>query len=233
MIANVRSFRRGRLSRAEAVAAAGGLRNDHTVAQVTAALDASGDAVRDVWVADGDLHVPGDLDLTRERVHFLAVLGDLTVDGVYRDSDDPESLLLVTGAMRARDVVTAGWLDVYGDLTTDRLVGDYNDCSARVDGDVRARLFYGENHHFTIGGALLADTVIGRPRLDVAVRPDVIDEDDPRMLEHFDRDLLDVFDDHDANGDAVTCVAGLRDVAEVRRRVAAGLPLRTAGPPGH
>ncbi|MEU2913380.1 hypothetical protein ACWCQ0_36445 [Streptomyces massasporeus] len=74
----------------------------------------------------------------------------------------------MTGSMRARDVVTAGRLEVHGDLSTDRLIGDYNDCGAHISGDVHARLFYGEHHHFTIGGALSAHAVIGRPRLEIA-----------------------------------------------------------------
>ncbi|RPK89335.1 MULTISPECIES: hypothetical protein [Streptomyces] len=95
-------------------------------------------------------------------------------------------------------------------------------------GDVQARLFYGEHHHFTVGGALNANAVIGRPRLEIATPPEVIDVDDIRMLEHFDRDLLRVFDDHDTNGNAITHVDGFRDFRELKRRVNAGLPLSPA-----
>jgi hypothetical protein len=100
-------------------------------------------------VADGDLHIAGDLILVTENVFVLAVNGSLVVDGLYRDYDSPESFLLVSGDMRARDVITMGYLNVDGSLTTGTLIGDYNDGTARIGGDVRARVFYGEEHYFT------------------------------------------------------------------------------------
>ncbi|RPK54626.1 MULTISPECIES: hypothetical protein [unclassified Streptomyces] len=227
MIANVRSYKKNQVSRAEVSTAISLSHNDYMIKRVTAALDQIDDYTADIGFVDGDLHIPGDLDLTQEHVWLLVVLGDLVVDGKYGDDDHPESFSLVTGNMRARDIVTAGWLEVHGDLSTDRLIGDYNDCGAHIGGDVHAQLFYGEEHHFTIGGALIADAVIGEPRLEIATRPAVIDIDDPRMLEHFDRDLLRVFDDHDENDNAITYVDGFDDFHELKRRVNAGLPLRT------
>ncbi|MFH8520651.1 hypothetical protein ACH4CE_37590 [Streptomyces gelaticus] len=227
MTANVRSYKKSQVSQAEVITAIGRFHEDYKIKHVTAALDEIEGYTGDIWFVDDDLHIPGDLDLTDESVYLLVVLGDLVVDGAYGDSDDPESFLLVTGNMRARDVVTGGWLEVHGDLRTDRLIGDYNDCSAYIGGDIHARLFYGEEHHFTIGGALIANAVIGRPRLEIATPPAVIGLADLRILEYFDRDLLRVFDDHDNNGNAITCVDGLDDFSELKRRVNAGLPLRT------
>ncbi|MCX4967416.1 hypothetical protein OHA98_22155 [Streptomyces sp. NBC_00654] len=155
------------------------------------------------------------------------MLGDLVVDGAYGDSDDPGSFLLVTGNMRARDVVTADWLQVHGNPSTDRLIGDYNHYSAHIGGDVHARLFCGEEHHFTIGGALIANAVIGEPRLEIVTPPTVIEIDDTRMLKHFDRDLLDVYGDEDDDGNVISCVDGFDYFSELKRRVNAGLPLRT------
>lgn len=226
MIAHMRSYKKKQISQAEIITAVGRFHDDYKIRRVTAALDEIEDYTSDIWLVDHDLHVPGDLDLTQERAYLLVVLGDLVVGGMYGDSDHPESYSLVTGRMRARDVVTAGWLEVHGNLSTDRLIGDYNDCGAYIGGDVHARLFYGEHHHFTIGGALSANAVIGRPRLEIATPPPVIDIDDLRMLDHFDRDLLRVFDDHDDNGNAITYVDGFRDFRELKRRVYAGLPFR-------
>ncbi|MBQ1105052.1 hypothetical protein ACH4MN_06970 [Streptomyces anulatus] len=229
MIANVRSYKKNQVSQAEILTAISRFREEYKIKHVTAALGAIEEYDGDIWLADDDLHIPGDLDLTPERApHLLVVLGDLAVDGVYGDSDDPESFLLVTGNMQARDVVTAGWLEVHGDLSTDRLIGDYNDCSAYIGGDVHAQLFYGEEHHFTIGGALSAGVVIGRPRLEIATPPAAIGTDDLRILEHFDRDLLCVFNDHDKDGNAITWVDGFRDPDELKRRVYTGLPFRVA-----
>ncbi len=174
----------------------------------------------DILVASGDLHITGDLDLADEGAFVLIVDGRLTVDGLYHDSDDPESYLLVTGDMRARDVITAGWLEVHGSLTTGRLIGDYNDCSAHLAGDVHAEFFYGEEHFFTIKGALHAEVIVGsrsRPRLDIAVRPeDVVAMDDPRLLDYFDRELVNV---HDSTVDGLNFDA-------LKVRVAAGISLR-------
>ncbi|MER5989335.1 hypothetical protein [Streptomyces sp. NPDC001787] len=228
MIANVRSYKKNQVSRAEVITAIGLSHNDYMIKHVTAALDEFEGYTADIGFVDGDLHIPGGLDLTDESVYLLVVLGDLVVDGAYGDDDYPESFLLVTGNMRARDIVTGGWLEVHGDLSTDRLIGDYNDCSAHIGGDVHARLFYGEEHHFTIGGALIANAVIGRPRLKIATPPTAIGLADLRMLEHFDRDLLRVFDDHDENDNAITYVDGFHDFRELKRRVNAGLPLRAA-----
>jgi hypothetical protein len=135
--------------------------------------------------------------------------------GGTRPLPDIEGLGSVLDAVRAGGV-------------PDRLIGDYNDCSAYIGGDVRTGLFYGEEHHFTIGGALSANAVIGQPRLEIATPPAVIDIDDLRMLDHFDRDLLRVFDDHDDNGNTLTYVDGFDDFRELKRRVRAGLPFRAA-----
>jgi hypothetical protein len=164
-------------------------RESHKAKQVIAALAEFEAYDSDVLLVDGDLHVPGDLDLSDEGAYLLVVRGDLTVGGYYSDSDDPESFLLVTGHMRARDVVTAGWLEVHGDLYTGRLIGDYNDCSALIGGDAHVELFYGEEHWFTVGGRVDASVVIGSPRMSGAC-PAGLELDDVRLLHHFDRELL-------------------------------------------
>lgn len=106
MIANVRSYKKNQVSQAEVITAIGRFHSDYKIKRVTAALDEIDDYTTDVWFVDGDLHIPGDLNLAQERVYLLVVLGDLVVGGTYGDSDDPESFLLVTGNMRARDIVT-------------------------------------------------------------------------------------------------------------------------------
>lgn len=215
-IPGARSYKQGQVSRDEALAAIAKLRVEYKVKHVTAALDELDDYDADLWIVDGDLHVTGDLNLSTEGAYLLAVLGDLVVDGSYADYDDPESFLLVTGSMRARDIVTAGWLEVHGDLVVDRLVGDYNDCAAYLGGDVTCRLFYGEEHHFTIRGALTAGVVLGRPRLEIASAPTAIPMTDARLLEHLDAALVRM------QGDQVD---GIKDFGEVKRRVLAGEPL--------
>ena len=118
--------------------------------------------VYDVVVVDGGLDVPGDLSTWNERLVGLVVRGDLTVGGLYTDTDDPATGVYVLGDMRADRVITTGALGVKGSLTvTGALVGFYNDYSAQVHGDVRTPCFYPENHHFEIGGDLEAPVVLG------------------------------------------------------------------------
>jgi hypothetical protein len=224
VIDGVRSLRRGQVTETQVREAVGMFREAYKAKQVIAALAGFADSVTDVLFADGDLHVPGDLDLTDERAYLLVVHGDLTVGGCYCDSDDPESFLLVTGDMRARDVVTAGWLEVHGDLHTGRLIGDYNDCSALIGGNVHAELFYGEEHWFTVGGRVDASAVVGRPRMS-GDHPAGLDLDDVRLLEYFDRDLLAVHEDTDQDGRPFVEVDGFRDFGALKRRVRAGQPL--------
>ncbi|MGV9312363.1 hypothetical protein ACWDR0_09200 [Streptomyces sp. NPDC003691] len=228
MTASVRSYQQDQISLAEVLPAIRRFHDGYKTERVTEMLDEIEHYTTDIRFADGDVYIPGDLDLAQEGICLLVVLGDLVVGGAYRDSDHPESFALVTGSMRARDVVTGGWLEVHGELRTDRLIGDYNDCSARIGGDVHAGLFYGENHLFTIGGALRAEVVIGRPVLETAAPPAGIALDDPRLLEHFDPELLRVSEDHDEHGNAVTWMDGFRDFRELKRRACAGLPFRTA-----
>ncbi len=223
---DIRSLKAGNVSEDEIRAIASRFHEDHKTRAVLDALKPDSDS-GDVCVATGDLHITGDLNLFDRDIFALFVDGSLTVDGLYADCDHPASYLLVTGDMRARDVITGGWLEVHGDLTTGNLIGNYNDCSAFIGGDVRAELFYGEEHFFTIRGAVHADVVIGAPRLDVAVDPLAIGLDDPQLLDHLDRELLGVEEEVDDDGSTVLWIDGIEDFDELKRRVAAGQPLRT------
>lgn len=228
MIAGARSYKQKQVTRDEVVAVLALAKEATKRRALTAALDHLEDYTADILVVDGDLQVAGDLDLMSEKAYLLVVRGNLGVDGIYRDYDDPESFLLVTGHMQARDVITSGWLEVHGDLSTSHLVGDYNDSSAFIGGDVRAALFYGEEHHFTIRGELAAGVVLGRPRLEIATPPSCIAFDDPRLLDHLDRELLNAYDDEDDAGNPLVAVDGIKDFRAFKRRIAAALPLRTA-----
>ncbi|WP_216917501.1 hypothetical protein [Nocardia noduli] len=227
MIADARSFKADQVSREEILAAIEGFREEYKAEQITGALDDIESYTLDILFVAGDLHIRGDLDLFTEGAFLLIVLGDLRVDGVYTDQDDPETYLLVTGDMHARDVVTAGWLEVHGSLRVDRLIGDYNDCSAYIGGSVLADLFYGEEHFFTIEGELEADVVVGRPRLMIDDEPEPIELDDPKLLEYFDRELLRILEDTAEDGTPIIDVDGFKDFREVKHRVIKGVPLKT------
>ncbi|MEV0354545.1 hypothetical protein AB0H71_00615 [Nocardia sp. NPDC050697] len=225
MIANARRWKHGDLPRERLLELLAPVRDERKRARLVEAVDEIDDYEGDFVVVEGDLHVRGDLDPAAAGAFLLVVTGDLTVDGVYTDSDDPETFLLVGGDLRARDVVTAGWLEVGGDLRANRVVGDYNDCAADIGGSVHCALFYGEQHHFTMGGELAADVVIGRPRLAIGSAPAYLELDDPRLLEHLDRSVLRLLDDEAEDGNPLVLVDGIGDFRALKRRVRAGLPI--------
>jgi hypothetical protein len=229
VIERARSFKQGQVTRDEAHALIERFRLPHKVKHVRTQLPEIEHVTGDFLVVDGDLRIEGDLELRAEGAWVLVVLGDLIVGGAYSDSDDPESFLLVIGSMTARDVVTAGWLEVHGNLdVANHLIGDYNDCSAYVGGNVRARLLYPEEHHFEIAGEVHVEHALGiRSRVKAANAPAFIEMDDKRLLELFDSKLLRTFeDDEDDEGNPTVGIDGIEDFAEVKRRVRAGLPLR-------
>ena len=50
---------------------------------------------------------------------------------------------------------------------------------------------------------------------------------DPALLDHFDRELLRVLDDEDADGAPILDLDGIADFRAVECRVIAGEPMRT------
>jgi hypothetical protein len=119
-------------------------------------------SIYDVHVVDGDLHVKGDLRTFKQKLCGLVVTGDLIVDGLYAETDDPACGVFVHGNMKAARVVTTGTLGVKGSLTaTEACVGFYNDYSATIGKDLITPLFAPENHHFEIKGKLRAKLVVG------------------------------------------------------------------------
>jgi hypothetical protein len=116
----------------------------------------------DIVVADGDLNVGGDLDTFKQNLIGLVVRGNLTIGGLYSDVDDPATGVFVLGNMKCARMITTGELGVQGSLeATEALAGFYNDYSATVGGDVITPILHPENHHFEVGGRLLADHVVG------------------------------------------------------------------------
>lgn len=159
-LAKARSFRRGTLGPGELTAMAKLVKRSD-LREMAREMDAfDGDAM----LVEGDLNVPGDFRAKDVGVIWLVVKGDLVVDGLYEDTcDDAPDHVFVAGSLRAADVVTAGALDVGGDLVASGVVvGDYNDGDARVRGDLRARLFAPYDHAFRIDGKIRAEAVLLR-----------------------------------------------------------------------
>lgn len=129
----------------------------------------------------GDLHIDGNFD-AYSMCQALFVVGDLIIDGLFEDSEEPESIICVTGNMHAQNVITRGWLEVHGDLTVAGcLVGDYNDCTAAVHGTTRAKFFYPETHYFDIQ-TLECPCAIGAYHLTNIERPELVFLNDKRQF---------------------------------------------------
>jgi hypothetical protein len=160
MVTAGRSFQQGEVTRAELLK----LTAQFEIGRDFFARDMEGWQY-DVRLVEGDLTVPGGLDLFTERLAALVVTGNLEVQGLYGDSDDPWSGAFVLGDMRAATVITAGSLNVAGSLTVaGGLVGDYNDYSAAIGGQTTARYLHTEYHWFDFRGGVKVDYVLGPPR---------------------------------------------------------------------
>jgi hypothetical protein len=182
----------------------------------------------DSVIVDGDLVIDGDLDTFALGVCRLVVTGALRVRGLYRDYDDPQTAVFVLGDFEAGRAITSGALAVAGDVTVhDALVGYYNDHSAELHGDVRARVFAPENHFFTIHRGLAAQHVVGSgaeyrvpPKLKAAAMP----VDDGQLRELLVAEVLEIEDYGDPTEPPEVMLAH----RELRQRVADGAPLLKA-----
>jgi len=110
-------------------------------------------------VVDGDSAVDGDLDTDDHEITVLVVRGNLTVGGTFRDGcDDGPTVTVVLGDLQARNVVTAGLLEVLGDMRVEQaVVGDYNDGGALVHGRLVTDLFLPVEIRYEVRGALQAN----------------------------------------------------------------------------
>ncbi|MDQ7911310.1 hypothetical protein RB614_43160 [Phytohabitans sp. ZYX-F-186] len=215
-----RSFRQGEVTRAELLK----VTSQFKVGRGFFAPDMDGWHY-DVRLVEGDLSVPGGLDLFAQGLAALVVTGNLEVQGAYGDGDDPWSGVFVLGDMRAANVVTAGSLSVAGSLTVaGGIVGDYNDYSATVGGQTTARYLHTEYHWFDFGAAVQVEYVLGSPRgswpkttrlreLPAARYPDVL------VSEVFSPDPAELTDEERAKGWFDL------DHREVSRRTSVGEPV--------
>jgi hypothetical protein len=215
-----RSFQQGEVTRAELLK----LTSQFTIGRDFFATDMDGWHY-DVRLVEGDLTVPGRLDLFTEKLAAVVVTGNLEVLGTYGDGDDPWSGVFVLGDMQAANVVTAGSLNVAGSLTVaGGLVGDYNDYSAAIGGQTTARYLHTEYHWFDFGAAVTVDHVLGPPHaswpkttrlteLSAARYPDVL------VPEVFSPDPAELTDEERAEGWFDL------DHREVMRRASAGEPV--------
>ena len=166
VLANARSFRRGSLT-TEDLQAMARLSHPSNDALEMATNMSSYDGDAFLW--QGELTVDGDFNTRDVDLAWLVVRGSLVVRGLYQDNcDDGPDLVAITGDLIADDVVTAGHLTVHGDVrVSGTIVGDYNDGSTRITGDLKARLFVPADHAFDVQGCIESDYVVDGAIADV------------------------------------------------------------------
>ncbi len=222
VLARCRGLKRGTLGFEEAKALADRFELQPMAKVIRGMLGEIDDYDGDVLLHEGDLVAEGPLTVAELGALVLVVRGDLVVKGCYADSDDPQTITLVEGDLRATGIVTAGFLEVRGDVRcAGPFLGDYNDCNCLVHGSVHCDIFFPEEHFFEVRGDLVARVALGNVAHRVSgpgARPAVLAMDDPRLLEHFDHALLEVVED---DGEAPS-VDGFADYRAVRKRVKAG-----------
>jgi hypothetical protein len=111
----------------------------------------------------GDLEIAGDLDLAESKIQVLVVDGNLTVSGRLRDREDEEieSLILVGGDLKARDLLTFGTLEVHGDVTVaENLVLLDNSCISHIEGNLQAKFAINQYHHCQVKGEVRIEILV-------------------------------------------------------------------------
>lgn len=164
-IPGARSYLGGDLTKDEIVAMAKLFGHPRVRAAAIEEAEEIEDYAADAILYEGDLTIDGDFDTGdtgssgEAEGTLLVVKGNLTVCGLYRDAcNDAPDLVLVTGDLRAEDVITASHLEVRGNVVVANVVvGDFNDGAARIGGDLSARLFAPTDHHFDVAGSIRAD----------------------------------------------------------------------------
>ncbi len=89
----------------------------------------------------GDITIEGDLEVDE----WLVVLGNLTVKGVFSDSDTT-SRSLVTGKVIAAAIVTSGDMVLLGGAEAGLIYGHYNDGTLSIDELAKTPVFLCDDH---------------------------------------------------------------------------------------
>ena len=180
-----------------------------------------------VLVSNRDLHIAGNLDTLDERVVFLFVAGDLIVDGCLAVYDDPETVVCVTGRLKARDIYTSGRIEVHGDVDLERaFIGDYNDHSTWVGGDLNCEFFSPEDHFVEVGGTLHSTYMYSgrsRPRASKKLFTYTNKKDPDAMIAYLGEEVLRV-ERYDGEVEGIE----LEERSVLRDRVVGGKPFRSS-----
>ena len=100
-------------------------------------------------VVPGNLYVEGPLEVSSA----LWVLGDCFCEGVISDMG-PDSHVVVLGDLRAPALMTNGEFCVLGDVETLIILGQHNDNSLVIAGNVTTQILYEDDHDVVVQGTI-------------------------------------------------------------------------------
>lgn len=196
----LKSLKSGTFSIDDAVALSGRAKTDYVAsmfAKIPAKMNGGYDV--DVLYASESVTIEGDFKNFWNGTNgyvFLFVAGDLVVHGVFQDfGGEPETIVVVEGDLKAKNLVTAGFLEVHGNVDVEETIaGLYNDCCANIFGHLNARVLHTGEHHFEVGGVAKAEFAYS-PRIKVSnTLPTMSDEEWAAKL---DPELFDGGEDED------------------------------------
>lgn len=143
------------------------------------------DTKKDIVFHDGDLHLSNLHCLTELEIGVFIIHGNLIVDGSISISDDLMQLLFVTGSVTANNVITSGMLFIFEDLNVSNcLLGDYNDGSAMIGGNLKAKFFFPEDYFFEVLGSADFTFAFGNSwRLNQDESPEVFTYNEKKLSE--------------------------------------------------
>lgn len=184
----------------------------------------------DLVLSEGDLRLD---DLHTGRKPFIGLLiveGDLVIEGLFRDCLDPESIIIVTGDLRADRLISEGQLEVHGSVIVEReALWRDNDGCAEIFGDLRAgKLLYTKYHAVKIHGKVVAPMILGDDnRFESKSKFEFIDETDDdnkeMLLRALPKEALSI--EGDPKGDPDDwCIDYIKDDV-LAKLVAAGKPV--------
>jgi len=125
-------------------------------AERIAEQSAEGELDSDVLFHEGDVHLPGDLVTFKPpSIGLLVVQGDLVIEGDFHSAMDPEAVVVVTGDLRARNVINGAFLEVHGNLVaSNAVVFTDNDPCSEILGDVKTPFLLTKYHSARVHGAV-------------------------------------------------------------------------------
>jgi hypothetical protein len=146
-------------------------------------LDEAGDTV----FYEGNLEIEDLSDWEGLGIANLIVNGNLTVKNAIVTSEDPSTMLVVNGDVRAANIVSSGGLVVTGNLHVDGcLFGDYNHGSAFVRGNATANFFHPDEYFFEVTGKTDFKIAFGNAyRLNENERPEAMNYNERTARDFF------------------------------------------------